>query len=777
MKNDLYLDSEFDQNLNFIGESEKMPAPATVDKPRDNLVDPGKKRASASILVANENIHEVVSEINRIENYLETQKKSIARHQREIAWLEDRISELSENKEKLIRTQSELKAAQRQLMQENLVLEREAKEHNQGRERINELQKEISRLNSANLTLREQNVAACAKNESLASQLAQFEELHRVTTQQYEAHRAFMSTEYRKLTAAYRARSQRLSQVVAGVTQYQKRLQVYKDRLLQMQSHIQKQENGQDRNFADRDKKLAELKRELSAVREVDAERRKTIAFLIGENEKFKEAFRLLKTKSLDIQQHYKRSERQYRELIHDLNHLLGEILQLCDEEYQPVANAQAADGTKFPLAQVNALMGHLTNAVLQAKTNLHQVRNQLQNADQIARARAQDLTSLQEQYAKATSDLRQQRDENLALREHQRRKEQQGQVEVQNTKNLLSQEKQKVHELEATRARLMRLEKELRTEMDLKDKTIAELKRQYTGLKHDHETTLSENQIQQKKYQDLVARHDNLSDAYEQLQERRRLESDRHQTASLVTEKELRQLKENHQAQRTAWQEKEDSWRQELGQLAESLKTERAAWKTKEDSWEKGLRTLNENLNRERAAWKKKEETWNAERDELTELRVQLEKTKKDLTKAEASISQDDQISEKALRLQTRERHLNFYSSTVNEKRAQIRNLLAGFVDELKAATAMSPLKSYLTITEREISKVEIDLSRLPLVASERPRFEDILVQLVRQRDAIRTMIEQAEVDYQKKIRRLIELMQSDALAALPPLPPQLDL
>jgi hypothetical protein len=187
-------------------------------------------------------------------------------------------------------------------------------------------------------------------------------------------------------------------------------------------------------------------------------------------------------------------------------------------------------------------------------------------------------------------------------------------------------------------------------------------------------------------------------------------------------------------------------------------------------------LRSIMDQLRVEKTQETKQVETL---RLELTAMKIELSSTSRALQKQidqynDLKLHVDSNQKHGSTVLKTREKQLNYYSRSINSEKSSLRDEIMLLVDELKTASTLNPLRNYLTITEREISKVEIDLSKIPLVASDRPRMEDILTQLIRQRDAIRDMIQESEGQYHKKIRKLLSVAHSEALSPIPPLPPE---
>ena len=133
-----------------------------------------------------------------------------------------------------------------------------------------------------------------------------------------------------------------------------------------------------------------------------------------------------------------------------------------------------------------------------------------------------------------------------------------------------------------------------------------------------------------------------------------------------------------------------------------------------------------------------------------------------------------EDKLGVKNNHISQREKQLNLYTQSIDKEKQLIKEQAIAIINELKGLASLDPLKQYLKITEKEISKVEIDLGKSPLHSTDRPRLEEILENLVRQRDSLKIMVEDANSRVQLKIKSILKLVHSDTLIPLPPLPPR---
>lgn len=159
----------------------------------------------------------------------------------------------------------------------------------------------------------------------------------------------------------------------------------------------------------------------------------------------------------------------------------------------------------------------------------------------------------------------------------------------------------------------------------------------------------------------------------------------------------------------------------------------------------------------------------------ELKDLVSKLEVQNFDLNKQIKSHSAAEQndLDRGWTKIKSRENQLKAYSRSLDKEKQDLRKKVEEFVGEMKSSVALNPLKQYLHITEKEISKVEIDLGKLSYLSRERPQLEEILERLIRQRDSVKSMLEDLEGQMQRKLKNIHTIFDRSLLMPPPPLPP----
>ncbi len=123
---------------------------------------------------------------------------------------------------------------------------------------------------------------------------------------------------------------------------------------------------------------------------------------------------------------------------------------------------------------------------------------------------------------------------------------------------------------------------------------------------------------------------------------------------------------------------------------------------------------------------------------------------------------------------LEQREYQLRHYAASVSDEKAEVLRRAKALAEEIKAASTLAPLKDYLALTEFELSKVEAQLRKTPVISVERPRLEANYGQMIEQRDFLKKAITSSQQQLDLQAAQLLKIAKPDKLAPIPPLPPR---
>lgn len=126
-----------------------------------------------------------------------------------------------------------------------------------------------------------------------------------------------------------------------------------------------------------------------------------------------------------------------------------------------------------------------------------------------------------------------------------------------------------------------------------------------------------------------------------------------------------------------------------------------------------------------------------------------------------------EDELSE-------RREELGLYSRWVDSQKESLKNHIVRFTQELKLSLTINPLHSYLAMTEKELSKVELLLAKPGILGEQRNHLEGHHKILMEQKRYIGQMVERTKADVEKRVTEVVGLLKQGDFIPVPPLPPQ---
>lgn len=120
------------------------------------------------------------------------------------------------------------------------------------------------------------------------------------------------------------------------------------------------------------------------------------------------------------------------------------------------------------------------------------------------------------------------------------------------------------------------------------------------------------------------------------------------------------------------------------------------------------------------------------------------------------------------------RREELGLYSRWVDSQKESLKNHIVRFSQELQLSLTLNPLHSYLSMTKRELSKVELLLSKPGILGEQRNYLESHHQTLVEQKAYISELIEKTKKDIDQKVGDVVGLLKQGEFIPVPPLPPQ---
>ncbi len=122
---------------------------------------------------------------------------------------------------------------------------------------------------------------------------------------------------------------------------------------------------------------------------------------------------------------------------------------------------------------------------------------------------------------------------------------------------------------------------------------------------------------------------------------------------------------------------------------------------------------------------------------------------------------------------LNKREEQLNLYSRWVDSQKEGIQKQVYKLASEIKTTKELNPLNPYLKITEREISKIEVLMTKSNVFGPQRLQLENQYEQLIKQRDEVKELLNRTNIEVDQKAYVLMNVLKSSEFIPVPPLPP----
>jgi chromosome segregation ATPase len=119
------------------------------------------------------------------------------------------------------------------------------------------------------------------------------------------------------------------------------------------------------------------------------------------------------------------------------------------------------------------------------------------------------------------------------------------------------------------------------------------------------------------------------------------------------------------------------------------------------------------------------------------------------------------------------REEQLSLYSRWVDSQKEGLQKQVLKIAAELRATKEFNPLNPYLIMTEKEISKIEVLLTKSNVFGPQRAQLENQYEQLIKQRDEVRELLVRTNNEVDRKAQTLISTLKSSEFIPVPPLPP----
>ncbi len=286
-------------------------------------------------------------------------------------------------------------------------------------------------------------------------------------------------------------------------------------------------------------------------------------------------------------------------------------------------------------------------------------------------------------------------------------------------------------------KSELAKKEKEYTLEIESKNKTIEAVKRE-----QDKIATIAQER------QDRIANYETKEMEYIKLLEKREAQVE-----------EERQSRMEFQENYRVVEERDEKLQAELEQLIEDKKT-----------LTHQLERATQELDVTKVSMTEGQSRFSSLIEEKRRLEEKIEADATMIEEVKLLKQENDQLKEE---MEEREEQLNHYSRWVDSQKEGLQKHVVRLAQEIKTSTAMNPMRAYLKMTEKEISKIEIAMGKAQAFGAQRAQLEEQFEALIKQRDEIKELLEHSQAEAEKQAKKVMNFLKSSEFVPVPPLPP----
>ncbi len=235
------------------------------------------------------------------------------------------------------------------------------------------------------------------------------------------------------------------------------------------------------------------------------------------------------------------------------------------------------------------------------------------------------------------------------------------------------------------------------------------------------------------------------------------------------------------HYTSREDWFSERNHYQTEINSLKNEIKVLNDSLKQNQDQFEKSKIYFEDVVNQLESKISKLKEIIS----ELNKSQDALSATVNQITneKNELQIKVDEQMellskekeSHSVIRTQLSQREKQFsqFVLTQNQDKSKYQRIVSQLAREIQQAITLHPLNDYLSVTEKEISRLELELKITPTLSGNRKSLENSIGMLIEQRDHMKLLISKSENYLLSKTSSLERILNSGLLTETPPMPP----
>jgi chromosome segregation ATPase len=306
-----------------------------------------------------------------------------------------------------------------------------------------------------------------------------------------------------------------------------------------------------------------------------------------------------------------------------------------------------------------------------------------------------------------------------------------------QKSANFESNKKQLEDKVNWLKSELAKKEKQFSIEVESKNKTIESIKRE-----QDKIATVA------KERQDRIANYETKEMEYIKLLEKRESQVEQERQSRMEFQENFRVI-----------EERDGKLQAEIAQLTDDKKT-----------LSHQLERVTQELDVTKVSMTDGQKKFSSLIEEKRRLEEKIDTDTKMIEEVKLLQQENEQLKEE---MEEREDQLNHYSRWVDSQKEGLQKHVLRLAQEIKTSTAMNPMRAYLKMTEKEITKVEIAMGKTQAFGAQRAQLEEQFEALIKQRDEIKELLEHSQAEAEKQAKKVMNFLKSSEFVPVPPLPP----
>lgn len=236
----------------------------------------------------------------------------------------------------------------------------------------------------------------------------------------------------------------------------------------------------------------------------------------------------------------------------------------------------------------------------------------------------------------------------------------------------------------------------------------------------------------------------------------------------------------ENRKSQE-AWLSEKQRYQTKIDSLLNEINALNDSSKQNQDQFEKSKKYFEEVVNQLENEISKSKEINSELNNSCNDLTASINQMSHDRNELQLKLEKQVELLAKeeesraflTAQLNQREKQFSQFVISQNQEKSKYQRIVSQLAREIQQAITLHPLNDYLSVTEKEISRLEWELKITPTLSGNRKSLEISIGMLIEQRDYLKLLISKSENLLLSKSSSLERILNSGLLTETPPMPP----